>query len=68
MSRPSNSVCYLSSQGMMQAPWEGFMTTTKIAYLIAVVVPFGFIVLAAVFLLRTAWLRHKASQVQPHFN
>ncbi len=44
------------------------MTTTKIAYVIAVVVPFGFIVLAGVFLLRTAWLHHKARQAQPHLN
>jgi hypothetical protein len=41
------------------------MTTTKIAYVIAVVVPFGFIVLAAAFLVRTAWVRHKANQAQP---
>ncbi len=44
------------------------MTTTKIAYLVAVVVPFGFIVLAGAFLLHTAWVRHKAGQAQPHLN
>ncbi len=50
------------------APWEGFMTTTKIAYVIAVVVPFGFIALAGAFLLHTAWVRHKERQGQPQFN
>lgn len=44
------------------------MTTTKIAYVIAAVVPFGFIVLAGAFLLHTAWLRHKERQEQPRFN
>ena len=44
------------------------MTTTKIAYVIAVFVPFGFIVLAGVFLVRTAWRHHKAQQAAPQFN
>ena len=44
------------------------MTTTKIAYIIAAVVPFGFIVLASAFLLRTAWLRYCERQEQPQFN
>lgn len=36
------------------------MTTTKIAYAIAVVVPFGFMILAGAFLIHAAYTRHKA--------
>jgi hypothetical protein len=40
------------------------MTTTKIAYAIAAIVPFGFVILATVFLAHAAYVQHKGRQQQ----
>jgi hypothetical protein len=40
------------------------MTTTKIAYAIAAIVPFGFVILATAFLVHAAYMQHKTRQRQ----